>query len=55
MQTNDKKAAIIYEIQSQILQINLKLPKIDDVTEYVKLLSEKRQLQELLNQETNAK
>ncbi len=54
MLTNEKHRAIIFEIEAQILQINIKLPKIVDVSEYVKLLSEKRQLQELLNQQLNA-
>lgn len=45
--------AIIREIESQIIQIDIKLRKEENgsVTEYVKLLNEKRQLQELLKQE----
>jgi hypothetical protein len=47
--------AITKEIEAQIIQVNIKLKKEENgsVSEYVKLLVEKRGLQELLNQYQN--
>ena len=53
MPTDDKKFAIIKEIEAQIIQIDILLPKTDNVTKYVELLAKKRVLTELLNQERN--
>lgn len=54
METKPENFAIIREIESQIIQLDIKLDnEKTNVTRYVELLSEKRQLQELLNQERN--
>lgn len=53
MQTDKKNFAIIKEIEAQIIQIDIKLPKTEDVSKYVKLLAEKRQLVELLKQQND--
>lgn len=53
MQTKDKNYAIIQEIKAQIIQIDVKLPKEENVSKYVKLLAEKRQLVELQKQQEN--
>lgn len=45
-----ENAAIVREIQSQITHVDIKLKAEVLVSQYVKLLLEKRQLQELLNQ-----
>lgn len=53
-QTNTSEIfAIKKEIESQILNLDIKLKKEVLISDYVKLLSEKRQLQELLNQYNN--
>ncbi len=41
------------EIQSQLIQIDIKLKKEELVSEFMELLIKKRQLQELLNQIQN--
>ena len=43
--------AIILEIKNQISQCDIKLKKTHFVSDYVKILSEKRQLEELLKDE----
>jgi hypothetical protein len=43
--------AILLEIQNQIAQCDIKLKKEIFVSEYVKILNEKRQLEELFKQE----
>ena len=43
--------AIILEIENQISQCDIKLKKALFVSDYVKILSEKRQLEELLKDE----
>ena len=48
-----KTFAIKTEIKSQLLNLYIKLKKETLISDYVKLLSEKRQLQELLNQYNN--
>ena len=54
METKPENFAIIREIESQIIQLDIKLDnEKTNVTRYVELLSQKRQLQELLNQERN--
>lgn len=47
--------AIILEIKNQISQCDIRLKKEHFVSDYVKILSEKRQLEELLKQEQNKK
>lgn len=47
--------AIILEIKNQIAQCDIRLKKEGFVSDYVKILSEKRQLQELLKQEQSKK
>lgn len=47
--------AIILEIKNQISQCDIKLKKEHFVSDYVKILSEKRQLEELLKQELSKK
>jgi len=49
MLENNVKHAVRREIQSQLIKINIELKKEVHISEYVALLSEKRQLQELLN------
>lgn len=46
----DKRRSVLLEIHSQILQLDIKLEAEEIVSEYVKLLVKKRELQELLNQ-----
>lgn len=50
---NSESFAIKKEIESQILNLDIKLKKEVLISDYVTLLSEKRQLQELLNQYNN--
>ena len=52
-ENNSESFAIKKEIESQILNIDIKLKKEVLISDYVTLLSEKRQLQELLNQYNN--
>jgi hypothetical protein len=47
--------AIILEIKNQISQCDIRLKKEHFVSDYVKILSEKRQLEELLKQEQTKK
>lgn len=47
------KDKIIEELMLQIEQCNTKLEKEKSVSNYVKILSEKRQLEQLLSQEQN--
>lgn len=47
--------AIILEIKNQISQCDIRLKKEQFVSEVVKILSEKRQLEELLKQEQTKK
>lgn len=49
MQT-DKKEAAVFEIKAQLIEIEILLPKEENVTKFVELLSKKRQLTELLNE-----
>lgn len=49
----DKQKAVIFEIKSQLLQLDIKLKEVGLVSEYVELLVKKRELQELLNQVQN--
>jgi hypothetical protein len=49
MLENNVKHAVRREIQTQLIKINIELKKEVNISEYVALLSEKRQLQELLN------
>jgi len=49
----DETFAIKTEIKSQIMNLDIKLKKEVLISDYVKLLSEKRQLQELLNHYEN--
>lgn len=50
---NSESFAIKKEIESQLLNLDIKLKKEVLISDYVTLLSEKRQLQELLNQYNN--
>lgn len=50
MPTEDPNFAIRKEIEAQLIQLEIKIKKADQVTYLVGLLSQKRQLQELLNQ-----
>jgi hypothetical protein len=50
---NTERFAVKREIESQIIQLNIKIKDEVKISDYVKLLSEKRQLQELLNQYNN--
>lgn len=52
---NTERFAVIREIESQMIQLNIKIKDEVKISDYVKLLSEKRQLQELLNQYNNEK
>jgi hypothetical protein len=47
--------AMILEITNQISQCDIRLAKEVFVSEYVKILNEKRQLEELLKQEQSKK
>ncbi|WP_291122730.1 hypothetical protein [Flavobacterium sp. UBA6046] len=47
------KFAVRREIYCQMIELDIKLKKEILISDYVKLLSEKRQLQELLNQYNN--
>lgn len=49
IQNDSEKFAIKKEIESQLLNLDIKLKKEVLISDYVTLLSEKRQLQELLN------
>jgi hypothetical protein len=49
----EKSKAVMLEIQSQLIQIDIKLKKEELVSEFMELLIKKRQLQELLNQIQN--
>lgn len=46
----ENKEAVLLEIRAQLIQIDLLLPKAENVTVYVELLSKKRQLIELQNE-----
>jgi hypothetical protein len=46
----EKKEAVIFEIKAQLIEIDILLPKEENVTNFVELLSKKRQLTELLNE-----
>jgi len=48
-QINTERFAVKREIESQIIQLDIKIKTEVKISEYVRLLSEKRQLQELLN------
>jgi hypothetical protein len=52
MQTSHTKA-IIREIESQIESIDIKINNAVLISELVELMSKKRQMQELLNQQRN--
>jgi hypothetical protein len=47
--------AVINEIKAQLTQIDIKLKNLQDMSLYVKLLCEKRQLEELLRIEQNGR
>ena len=54
MATKPENFAIIREIESQLIQLDIKLDnEKQNVTRYVELQSQKRQLQELLNHQRN--